>query len=194
MTAGLLLAFLGYLLVYAGVKGVHPWGPIVEAFGGKAPPPPGSSNVPASSLATVPSVGGTAQAPGTTTAAGRGSTGGGWAVGILAAGGWPLTPSNVAGLNAWIACEGGTGHNNPMNTTQSGPGATGDFNSVGVKIFDTPTNGVLATVATIRNGHYPYIIRALAQGKLGSALRRDAQVAANIGTWGTSISCIRGAL
>jgi hypothetical protein len=42
VTAGLLLAFLGYLLVYAGIKGVHPWAPIVEAFGGTAPPPPGS--------------------------------------------------------------------------------------------------------------------------------------------------------
>lgn len=44
MTAGLLLAFLAYLLLYAGVKGVHPWGPIVESFGGKAPPPPGSKS------------------------------------------------------------------------------------------------------------------------------------------------------
>lgn len=46
MTAGLVLAFLAYLLIYAGVKGVHPWGPIVEAFGGQAPPPPGGSNAP----------------------------------------------------------------------------------------------------------------------------------------------------
>ena len=42
MTAGLLLGFIAYLLIYAGVKGVHPWGPIVEAFGGQAPAPPGS--------------------------------------------------------------------------------------------------------------------------------------------------------
>lgn len=42
MTAGLLLGFLAYLLIYAGVKGVHPWGPIVEAFGGRAPAPPGT--------------------------------------------------------------------------------------------------------------------------------------------------------
>lgn len=42
MTAGLLLAFLAYLLIYAGVKNVHPWGPIVEAFGGRAPAPPGT--------------------------------------------------------------------------------------------------------------------------------------------------------
>jgi hypothetical protein len=43
MTAGLVAAFLGYLLVWAAVKGVHPWAPIVEAFGGTPPPSPGSS-------------------------------------------------------------------------------------------------------------------------------------------------------
>ncbi len=190
MTAGLVIAFLAYMLIYAGVKGVHPWAPIIEAFGGKAPPPPGS----VSTVKGTTPAGGTAQAPGTTTAGGRGSTKGGWAAAILAAGGWPPTPSNIAGLNAWMACEGGTGHNNPMNTTQSGPGAIGDFNSVGVKIFDNAAHGVLATIATIHNGHYPYIIRALQGGRLGSALRSDPQVASNIGTWGTSITCIRGAL
>ena len=41
MTAGLVLAFLGYLLVWAGVKGEHPWAPIARAFGGTPPPPPG---------------------------------------------------------------------------------------------------------------------------------------------------------
>lgn len=45
MVAGLLLAFVGYVLVYAGIKGIHPWAPIVEAFGGKAPPPPGGEPV-----------------------------------------------------------------------------------------------------------------------------------------------------
>jgi hypothetical protein len=42
VTVGLLLAFLGYTLLYASVKGVHPWTPIMEAFGGTAAPPPGS--------------------------------------------------------------------------------------------------------------------------------------------------------
>lgn len=46
MTAGLILAFLGYLLVYSGIKGVHPWKPLVEAFGGQGPPAPGTDNVP----------------------------------------------------------------------------------------------------------------------------------------------------
>jgi len=54
VTAGLILAFLAYLLIYAGVKGVHPWGPIVEAFGGQAPRPPGGSNVPGASATGGP--------------------------------------------------------------------------------------------------------------------------------------------
>jgi hypothetical protein len=44
MSAGLILAFLGYLLVYAGVKGVHPWAPIAQAFGAAPPAPPGGRN------------------------------------------------------------------------------------------------------------------------------------------------------
>jgi hypothetical protein len=52
MTAGLLLAFLGYLLIYAGIKGVHPWAPVVEAFGGRAPAPPGSRSGSPESAAT----------------------------------------------------------------------------------------------------------------------------------------------
>lgn len=42
MTAGLVLAFLGYLLVWASVKGKHPWAPVVKAFGGTPPAPPGT--------------------------------------------------------------------------------------------------------------------------------------------------------
>lgn len=61
MTAGLVLAFLGYLLVYAGVKGVHPWAPIVEAFGGTAPAPPGGKN---RGPGIVPGTGGVGLAPG----------------------------------------------------------------------------------------------------------------------------------
>jgi hypothetical protein len=54
MTAGLVLAFLGYLLVWAAVKGVHPWAPIVEAFGGTIPPAPGASINPQGGVGTEP--------------------------------------------------------------------------------------------------------------------------------------------
>jgi hypothetical protein len=52
-------AFAGYLLIYAGLKGVHPWCPVVTAFGGTCPPPPGSTSV----LSTGTTRGATAVAP-----------------------------------------------------------------------------------------------------------------------------------
>ncbi len=61
MSAGLLLAFLGYLLVYAGVKGVHPWAPIAEAFGAAPPAPPGGRNT---GPGINPKTGGVGLAPG----------------------------------------------------------------------------------------------------------------------------------
>lgn len=61
MTAGLVLAFLGYLLVYAGVKGVHPWAPIVQAFGGVPPAPPGGKST---APGINPATGGVGLAPG----------------------------------------------------------------------------------------------------------------------------------
>lgn len=61
MTAGLVLAFLGYLLVWAGVKGEHPWAPVVKAFGGTPPPPPGGRS---GSPGINPKTGGVQLAPG----------------------------------------------------------------------------------------------------------------------------------
>ena len=43
MTPGLLAVFLGVLLVDAAVRGVHPWCPILEAFGAECPPAPGAA-------------------------------------------------------------------------------------------------------------------------------------------------------
>ena len=87
-----------------------------------------------------------------------------WASAVLTAGGFPKTAANLQSLVAWALNEGGGGANNPLNTTQGGPGAT-DFNSVGVKNFPSVAEGVQATVATIRNGYYPNILSDLASGK-----------------------------
>lgn len=117
-----------------------------------------------------------------------------WAAAICTALPKPPTPGNIRGLNAWIACEGGTGHNNPMNTKQSGFGGT-NFNSVGVKRYPTPANGVAATVATLRNGYYPDVLAAMNRlGGLAAGILHDPAVASNISKWGTSVSCIRGRL
>lgn len=57
---------------------------------------------------------------------------------------------------AWAAqtqAEGGSAKNNPFNTTQPMPGAT-NYNSVGVKDYVSPSQGIAATVKTLKqNGH-----------------------------------------
>jgi hypothetical protein len=66
-------------------------------------------------------------------------------------------------LGAWATAEGGTAKWNPLNTTYGLPGAT-DYNSVGVKNYRRPTEGVCATALTLVNGYYPHILAALQGG------------------------------
>lgn len=75
----------------------------------------------------------------------------------------PVTPDNLRLLTAWQHAEGGTATNNPFNTTQSSPGAT-NYNSVGVKNYGSPDQGLAATVATLQNGRYDPVLSALRSG------------------------------
>ena len=107
-----------------------------------------------------------------------------WAQAFLKSLGMPITADNVAALVAWEMAEGGHWYNtayfNPLNTTQSMPGAT-VFNSVGVKAYTSWEQGLKASVITIRNGYYGGILGALSRGN-------DAQAVANAvaaSPWGT---------
>lgn len=100
---------------------------------------------------------------------------------ILAGLGAPDTPQNEQFLSAWQRAEGGGATNNPFNTTQPGYGATGSYNSVGVRNYGTPQGGIAATVATLKNGRYGNILAALKQG---TSARAAAQALAN-SPWGT---------
>lgn len=89
---------------------------------------------------------------------------------VLATLGAPATSANINSLNAWAQHEsiwpGGPGKGgmyNPLNTTLGQPGAT-NFNSVGVKNYNSPAQGVTATVQTLLGG-YPNIVSALKSGK-----------------------------
>ena len=104
-----------------------------------------------------------------------------WQAQILHAVGAPVTPANLTFLNAWARAEGGSASNNPFNTTQTGFGATGNYNSVGVKNYATPQGGIQATVNTLQNGRYGNILGALRQGSNAMAA---AQALAN-SPWGT---------
>lgn len=81
----------------------------------------------------------------------------------------PVTDSNVSAIVAWERAEGGISHNNPLNTTQDMPGAT-NFNSVGVKTYVDITQGLQATVITLKNGLYGPILDALAAGTSSCAV------------------------
>ena len=107
-----------------------------------------------------------------------------WAQAFLKSLGMPITADNVAAVVAWEMAEGGHWYNtayfNPLNTTQSMPGAT-VFNSVGVKAYTSWAQGLKASVITLRNGYYGGILDALSRGN-------DAQAVANAvaaSPWGT---------
>jgi peptidoglycan hydrolase CwlO-like protein len=107
-----------------------------------------------------------------------------WAQAFLKSLGVPLTADNVVAVVAWEMAEGGhwynTAYYNPLNTTQSMPGAT-VFNSVGVKAYTSWAQGLRASVITIRNGYYGGILDALRRGNDAQAVA-DAVAAS---PWGT---------
>ena len=99
---------------------------------------------------------------------------------ILRGVGAPVTPENVRYVNAWAQAEGGNASNNPFNTTQTAPGAS-SYNSVGVRNYTSPQQGIAATIQTLKNGHYQVLLNALRQGNSAVA---DAQAEAQT-PWGT---------
>lgn len=113
-----------------------------------------------------------------------------WARQLLSKLGIKATNTNVAALMAWMRAEGGhwnnTAHYNPLNTTQSMPGAS-SMNSVGVKAYTSWDQGFDATVKTLQNGHYPAILTAL---KTGSA-KEIVQAVVN-SVWGTKTISLSG--
>jgi len=107
-----------------------------------------------------------------------------WAQAFVKSLAMPMTADNVAAVVAWEMAEGGhwynTAYYNPLNTTQSMPGAT-VFNSVGVKAYTSWAQGLKASVITIRNGYYGGILDALRRGNDAQAVA-DAVAAS---PWGT---------
>jgi Skp family chaperone for outer membrane proteins len=107
-----------------------------------------------------------------------------WAKALLVAMRFPVTADNVAAITAWEMAEGGhwynTAYYNPLNTTQSMPGAT-IFNSVGVKAYTSWKQGLEATMITLKNGFYGGILDALKRGNDSEAVAR----AVGASPWGT---------
>lgn len=114
-----------------------------------------------------------------------------WAQALLQRLGMPVTSSNTQALVSWEAAEGGNWHNpdryNPLDTTQSEPGAT-STNSAGVKAYTSWDQGLQATATTLQNGMYGSILAALKSGTSASDV-----VNAVIGSpWGTKTISLAG--
>jgi hypothetical protein len=94
------------------------------------------------------------------------------------------TKSNMLFMYAWRQAEGGKAKNNPFNTTLKIPGAT-NYNSVGVKNYPTPEEGIDATCKTLKNGRNKYGYDKIIDGlknDVGLSKLSDAVVNSK---WGT---------
>lgn len=90
-----------------------------------------------------------------------------WAVRVLHEIGAPVTKANLRFLNAWAHREGTSAKNNPLATTQPEHGST-SFNSVGVQNYPTLNLGAKATAATLENGYYDDVLKALRTGHIST--------------------------
>lgn len=92
-----------------------------------------------------------------------------WIAAFLAEGeGFPDTPENVIAVLTWIRSEWGNAAPvhatwNPLNTTLSLPPQS-DYNSVGVKNYESFGQGVTANARTLALSYYPAIRAALHAG------------------------------
>lgn len=117
-----------------------------------------------------------------------------FATAVLKGLGAPTTSQNVRAIVGWAKAEGGHFHNdaryNPLNTTQPLPGAGNTGSQGNVKVYKDWSQGVQATVKTLKNGRYQPILSALAKGDSAEA------VANAIGQtpWGTSGGLVRATI
>src|SRR5207247_1776949 len=99
----------------------------------------------------------------------------GFAVALLNALGAPVTSQNLLAIMSWEVAEGGGfgGRTafNPLNTTLPMPGSR-PVTRVGVQAYTSASQGLLATVNTLRNGRYSGIIAALRAGNSAWAVER----------------------
>lgn len=94
--------------------------------------------------------------------------------------GAPISEENMKFVYAWRQSEGRGGLNNPFNTTWNLPGST-TMNDAGVRNYQTPQDGMLATVKTLKNGKYDCILNGLKQD-IGADKIAQCE---SLKTWGT---------
>lgn len=91
--------------------------------------------------------------------------------------------------DAQARVEGGTARFNPWNTTEPWPGATpynyGKDGKPLVLNYPSARAGIGATLATLRNGHYPNMVRLYRHPGALSARQIAQACAKDLDTWGT---------
>lgn len=109
---------------------------------------------------------------------------------VLTAMGLTPTEWRLAFFSQWARFEGTGAAWNPLATTQPGGEAPGNpyWNTFGdagqyhVRNYASASDGVSATVATLQNGHYVDVLRAVEAESIADPIA----VAGNIRTWGTT--------
>jgi len=94
------------------------------------------------------------------------------------------TTNNVNFLKTWQSFEGGNAKNNPLNTTYKLTGAT-NYNSAGVKNYETDNDGIKATAKTLLLNYYKPIVKGLKENQPLSWYKNNAEVNKALKTWGT---------
>jgi len=113
-----------------------------------------------------------------------------WAKSFLKWADLPSTKHNLWALVAWESAEGGNAKWNPLNTTQRWTGST-DYNAVGVQNYRTETDGLNATLKTIKQtpSYLGYV--AIVDALRRDALAHDTLVAVENSAWGTGGLALR---
>jgi hypothetical protein len=83
---------------------------------------------------------------------------------ILTRLGAPATEYNLMWMKVWRAAEGAAATYNPWNSIQTKSNSTKYNASPGVKNYFSYQDGLDATIATLTNGNYPTILKALIKG------------------------------
>lgn len=112
-----------------------------------------------------------------------------WAQAFLSAIGAPITTLNTNWVIAWTqfetSCCGGASYN-LLNTTEGNtPGVVSNFNTVGVKNYDSFANGIGANAKVLQNGLYPNILAALRSSDQSALCNPTSAMQQQLGTWGT---------
>lgn len=112
-----------------------------------------------------------------------------WAQAFLTAIGAPITTLNTNWVIAWTqyetSCCGGASYN-LLNTTEGNtPGVVSNFNTVGVKNYDSFANGIGANAKVLQNGLYPNVLAALRSSDQSALCSPGGAIQSQLGTWGT---------